>query len=183
MLSYGKKVFINFDREQTQIFLGIPSGKLGSKDTIIFKMLTTYLQGQSSKLFVEVRDKKGLCYSIQPVHFTALEGGYWGIYLASGHDKSIQAINTIMEILEKMKNKGIPQREFQKIKVMIEGQNLINIQTNEDFANIYSIPVLHGRGLDFFYKNNQSIQTLTYEDFSTQLKKILSKKFKCCRSW
>ncbi len=175
IMSFGKKVFINFDREQTQIFLGIPSGKLGSKDTIIFKMLTTYLQGQSSKLFVEVRDKKGLCYSIQPVHFTALEGGYWGIYLASGHDKSIQAINTIMEILEKMKNKGIPKKEFQKIKVMIEGQNLINIQTNEDFANIYSIPVLHGRGLDFFYKNNQSIQNLTYETFLTQLKKILSK--------
>ena len=174
--AYDKKVFVNFDREQTQIFLGIPSGKLGSKDTIIFKMLTTYLQGQSSKLFVEVRDKKGLCYSIQPVHFTALEGGYWGIYLASGHDKSIQAINTIMEILEKMKHKGIPKREFQKIKVMIEGQNLINIQTNEDFANIYSIPVLHGRGLDFFYNNNQSIQKLTYEDFSVRLKKILSKK-------
>ncbi|MBG07376.1 MAG: hypothetical protein CME68_01330 [Halobacteriovoraceae bacterium] len=175
-LVYGKKVFINFDREQTQIFLGIPSGRLGSKDTIIFKMLTTYLQGQSSKLFVEVRDKKGLCYSIQPVHFTALEGGYWGVYLASGHDKSIQAINTIIEILEKMKNKGIPKKEFQKIKVMIEGQNLINIQTNEDFANIYSIPVLHGRGLDFFYNNNQSIQNLKYEDFAIQLKKILSKK-------
>ena len=59
---------------------------------------------------------------------------------------------------------------------MIEGQNLINIQTNEDFANIYSIPALHGKGLDFFYKNNNSIQNLTYEVFSTRLEKILSKK-------
>ena len=105
--------------------MGIPSGKLGSKDTIIFKMLTTFLSKcQSSELFVEVRDKKGLCYSIQPVHFTALEGGYWGVYLASGHDKSIQAINTIIEVLNKIKDKGISKKEFQRIKVMIEAPKL-----------------------------------------------------------
>jgi zinc protease len=172
---YGKKIFIPFDREQTQIFLGIPSGNLGSKDNIFFKMLTTHLYGQSSDLFVEVRDKLGLCYSIQPVHFTALEGGYWGIYLASGHDKALKAIKTVKKLLQKLKSKGIQKKEFQRIKTMIEGQNLINIQTNEDYANIYSIPSLYEKGLDFFYKNNENIKNLTYEKFQTNLDKIISK--------
>ena len=172
---YGKKLFIPFDREQTQIFLGIPSGQLGSKYNIFFKMLTTHLYGQSSDLFVEVRDKLGLCYSIQPVHFTALEAGYWGIYLASGHDKAIKAIEAIKKLLIKLKQKGIQKKEFLRIKTMIEGQNLLNIQTNEDYANVYSIPVLHEKGVDFFYENNKKIKDLKYETFKKKLEEIMNK--------
>ncbi|RPJ78433.1 MAG: insulinase family protein, partial [Alphaproteobacteria bacterium] len=128
--SVGVEKFISFNREQTQIFHGIPCGRLGSPENLYLKMLTTHLSGQSSELFVEVRDRLGLCYSAQPVHFTALEGGYFGIYMASGHDKVAAATVAIKELIGRIKENGLSEEDFNRIKLLIEGQNLINIQTN-----------------------------------------------------
>lgn len=173
----GVERYIKFDREQTQIFYGIPCGKMGSPENLYLKMLSTHLSGQSSELFVEVRDRQGLCYSAQPVHFSAIEGGYFGIYMASGHDKVPKAIVAIKELIEKIKNNGLPEEDFLRIKTMIKGQNLINVQTNEDYASIYSVPVLQSQGLDYYYDGNNEIENLKYETFQTNIKKILSQKW------
>lgn len=173
----GQKFYIPFDREQTQIFIGIPAPKVGHKDHLFLKVLTTHLSGQSSELFVEVRDRQGLCYSAQPVHFTAQEGGHWGIYMASGHDKVTKAIEAIVQILDNVKNDGLKLHEFERVKKMIEGQSEINIQTNDDYANVYSVPVIQGNGLDFYYENNQAIRDLDYATFQKGIKKILSAKW------
>lgn len=173
----GVEKYIPFNREQTQIFYGIPCGKTGSPENLYLKMLNSHLSGQSSELFVEVRDRQGLCYSAQPVHFAAIEGGYFGIYMASGFDKVKPAIAAIKELIGRIRDNGLPEEDFNRIKTMIKGQNLINVQTNEDFASIYSVPVLQAQGLDYYYKNNKEIEELKYEDFQKNIKKILSQKW------
>ncbi len=173
----GINKFIKFNREQTQIFYGIPCGKMGSPDNLYLKMLASHLSGQSSELFVEVRDRQGLCYSAQPVHFAAIEGGYFGIYMASGHDKVVAATAAIKDLIGRIRDNGLPLDDFNRIKTMIRGQNLINVQTNEDFAGIYSVPVLQAQGLDYYYKGNKEIDELKYEDFQKNIKKVLSQKW------
>jgi zinc protease len=173
----GAEKFIKFDREQTQIFYGIPCGKMGSPENLYLKMLSAHLSGQSSELFVEVRDRQGLCYSAQPVHFAAIEGGYFGIYMASGHDKVPKAVQAIKDLINKIKENGLSAEDFNRIKTMIKGQNLINVQTNEDYASIYSVPVLQAQGLDYYYKGNNEIENLKHEDFQANIKKILSQKW------
>jgi zinc protease len=173
----NQNVKIKFDREQTQILYGIPCGKLGSAENIYLKMLNAHLSGQSSELFVDVRDRKGLCYSAQPIHFSAIEGGYFGIYMASGHDKVDAALVAIKELIEKIKVNGILEDEFKRIKEMIKGQNLLNVQTNEDYASVYSIPVLQSQGLDYYHEGNKEIEELKYSDFQKNIKKILSAKW------
>ncbi len=167
--------FISFDREQTHIFIGWPISPLGTKENIFIKMLSTYLSGQSSDLFVDVRDRKGLCYSVQPIYFSALEGGYWGIYMGTGNDKVEKAIVAILDLLNKIKEKGMSRSEFNKIKVVVEGQNQISIQTNEDYANIYSIPLLQNQGVDFYHHNNQIVQKMKYDEFTKLIKKFLAR--------
>ncbi len=171
---FGVSKHLHFDREQTQIFIGIPTFPLNDKRNIILKLLTTYLSGQSSELFVDVRDKKGLCYSVQPVHFKALEAGYWGIYMASGHDKVDAAQKAILDILNRLTQKAISQTEFKRIKKMIKGQEQINVQTNDDYANIYSIPALHNFSIDWHHQTLQAIEQLTYNQFKQMTKDILN---------
>ena len=173
----GVKKHIPFNREQTQIFYGIPCGKMGSPENLYLKMLSSHLSGQSSELFVEVRDRQGLCYSAQPVHFAAIEGGYFGIYMASGFDKVPAATAAIVDLIGRIRDNGLPEEDFNRIKMMIKGQNLINVQTNEDFASIYSVPVLQQQGLDYYYKGNKEIEDLKYVDFQKNIKKILSQKW------
>lgn len=169
--------FISFNREQTQIFYGIPCGNLKSPENFYLKLLTTHLSGQSSELFVEVRDRQGLCYSAQPVHYSALEGGYFGIYMASGHDKVTKALQAIKDLINKIRINGLSRDDFERIKTMIKGQNLINVQTNEDFASVYSVPLLQGEGIEYYHLKNIETENLTYEEFQTNIKKILGGKW------
>lgn len=173
----GKTKFIEFDREQTHIMIGCPAYKSGTKEDLYLKLFTTYLSGQSSELFLEVRDRLGLCYSVQALHHTALEAGYWGIYIGTGHEKVPKAIEAIMGIINKYQSKGLSKAEFNRVKKMINGQNLINIQTNDDYANFYSIPILHGLGLDFQHKTFDEIENLNVDDFNNFLKKFLKAKW------
>ncbi|WP_408098174.1 M16 family metallopeptidase [Peredibacter sp. HCB2-198] len=173
----GKREQLEFKREQTQIVIGAPAYPIGNKEDLYLKMITAHLSGQSSDLFVDVRDRKGLCYSVSPIHVSALEAGCWGIYIGSGHDKTKAAIDAILGILNNLRDHGIKREEFERIKTMIDGQNLLGIQTNEDYAQFYSIPVLHGLGLDFPHKNNDQIREAKYEDFQAFLKKFFSKKW------
>ena len=173
----GKKEHLDFKREQTQIVIGAPAFAIGHKEDLFLKMISAHLSGQSSDLFVEVRDRQGLCYSVSPIHVSALEAGCWGIYIGSGHDKTEAAINAIMQILNNLRDHGIKREEFNRIKTMIDGQNLLGIQTNEDYAQLYSIPVLHGLGVDFPHQNNQMIREAKYEEFQAFLNKFFSKKW------
>ena len=167
---------ITFKREQTQIFIGVRGFAHRHKNNLLLKMFTTHLAGQSSELFISVRDQKGLCYVVQPLHFSALEGGYWGIYMASGAEKTPKAIQAIQEILDRYQNQGLTKEEFERVKLMIQGQDLLNIQTNDDYAQIYSLPVLQGLGLDYHYKAIQSIQKSTLKDFNKAIRSLLSQK-------
>jgi zinc protease len=173
----GKRQHLDFTREQTQIVIGTAAYPIGKMEDLYLKMITAHLSGQSSDLFVEVRDRQGLCYSVSPVHIAALEAGCWGIYIGSGHDKTKSAIEAIMKILNDLRDKGIKKSEFERIKSMIDGQNLLGVQTNEDYAQFYSIPVLHGLGLDYPHKSNESIRSANYEDFQAFLRKFFNKKW------
>lgn len=169
----GNNISIPFDREQTHIMIGKPSFKVGAIEDLYLKMFTTFLAGQSSELFVEVRDKRGLCYSVQPLQNTSLEAGYWGIYIGAGHDKKAEAISAIKEILNKYQKNGFKKKEFDLIKKMIQGQNLLNVQTNEDYANFYSIAVLHDLGFDYQHESFKKIENMNLVDFNAFLKKFL----------
>jgi zinc protease len=169
----GKDINIEFDREQTQIFIGRPGFNMTQKQDVFLKMLSAHLSGQSSELFVEVRDRQGLCYAVQPVHHSALEAGYWGIYIAAGHDKTDKAIAAITGILDRLQKQGLSKVEFERVKTMLDGQNLITIQTNEDYANIYSVPVLHGLSIDLEHVANEKIRNVDYDEFQAFLSKFL----------
>ncbi|MBF0300404.1 MAG: insulinase family protein [Oligoflexia bacterium] len=170
---YGEKRFLEFDREQTQIFVGLPAFDMRNKNDVYLKILTTLLAGQSSTLFTKMRDEMGLCYSVSPVHFSALNGGYFGIYMASGHDKSTKALEELQKYIKFIRDGGIKEKEFNSIKLMIDGQTKLSLQSNDDFASIYSIPELHGLGMDHLYKVNHLINKARYKDFCQFISKFL----------
>lgn len=161
-----------FDREQSQIFMGYPSYPITHKNYLYLRILSSHLSGQSSELFVDVRDRKGLCYAVQPVNFSALEAGYWGIYIGAGAEKTTLAIEAIQNIFNKFKNKGFTRTHLNRVKKMLRGQKQIAIQTHNDYASLYSVPVLHGLGADFSYRQLEKIEGIELEEFNSFLKKF-----------
>ena len=169
----GKRLEIDMPREQVQMVIGRPAFKLTDVKDIYLKMITAHLSGQGSELFVEVRDRQGLCYAVQPVHVTALEAGCWGIYIGAGADKKERAEIAILNILNRIGSEGISREEFDRVKSMLEGQQQLSVQTNEDFAQFYSVPALHGLGLEFQHDANEKVSLTKYEEFQAFLKEFM----------
>ncbi|MBY0516597.1 MAG: insulinase family protein [Bacteriovoracaceae bacterium] len=169
----GQILDLEMKREQVQIVIGKPAYKMTDIEDLYLKMITAHLSGQGSELFVEVRDKQGLCYAVQPVHVTALESGAWGIYIGAGADKKDRAKKAILDILNRLSETGITKDEFERVKSNIDGQQQMAIQTNEDYAQFYSVPALHGYGLDFQHNTQETIRDATYENFQKFLQKFM----------
>ncbi len=174
---YGKTFFKSLKRKQTNMFLYYPGYKNKDKKNIPIAIMNSYLSGLSSKLFTIVRDKMGLCYTAQPIHFNSLYGGYWGIYIACSNNKVQDSKNAIANILKEIKSKCITEEEFKNIKSKIKGNNLLLIQTNSDYANMYSNSIINHNNLDYYYKYNKLIDNITYKDFKTSISKFLQKDF------
>ena len=173
----GEHKKINFEREQTHIMIGKSAYRISTFEDLCLKVFTALLSGQSSEIFVKVRDEMGLCYSVQAIHLTALEAGYWGIYIGAGSDKKDLAIEAIFNILKKYERKGISKSEFKRVKQMMMGQIQLSVQTNDDYANFYSIPVLHNLGLDFQHETYKEIKELDDKKFNIFLSKFLKTKW------
>ncbi|MGB0453347.1 MAG: M16 family metallopeptidase [Bacteriovoracaceae bacterium] len=170
---YAKSLsFLEMDREQTHLFTGFPTQHLADKKNLYLKILSAYLSGQSSPVFVKLRDEMGLCYTVQPINFSALEAGYWGFYMGTSNDKLEVAHLELQKIIGEVFQKGLSKKEFERVKRSISGQALLALQTNEDYANTYSIPFLHGLGIEYFYKEQNQIDSMTVEKFNQQIKKF-----------
>ena len=176
-ISGNNNVHIPLERAQVHFFTGIPTGGFGLKENLHLKILNTHLSRFTSELFKNLREKKGLCYSSYPVYYPALEAGYWGIYVASSVQKIDTAIKYIKKIIEQLQKNGLSKKNFNTAKNIIEGKELLNLQTNEDYANLYSITILHRYDIDFHHKELRTIKNLTYNDFQQQLTKILSRRW------
>ena len=80
------------DLEQVHIVLGFPGGRLSRSATIIPPLLLSTLLGggMSSRLFQEVREKRGLVYSDLPFAASFQDGGLFGVYAGTGEKEAAE---------------------------------------------------------------------------------------------
>jgi zinc protease len=153
-------------REQSHLFIGFPSHSYVHKSDLYMKVLTSFLSGQSSKLFLEMRDKRGLCYTVQPIYSTSIQAGYWGIYIATSNDKKDIAIAAITELLKELQRDGLTQEEFFRTKKMMLGHNRMNIQTNEDYCSFYALPMVHNLGIDYESQKQALLESIHIQEMN-----------------
>ena len=170
-------LYIPFQREQAHFFYGKRIGGINTLENTYLKILTQYLSGQSSELFVEVRDKQGLCYSVLPIHSSGLQLGFWGIYMAQGPEKTEASFKAIKTLLQKIGKKGFSKSQLEQVKKTINSKSLMGLQTNEDFASAYSVFELYQLGFDYYYKSIEKINKVQLNAFNLFLKKFLNDDF------
>jgi len=83
----GGEVRTERDLEQAHLVLAFPGRALGDKDTLALQVFSNILGGgMSSRLFQEVREKRGLVYSILSFHWAFSDTGLFGIYAGTGEE-------------------------------------------------------------------------------------------------
>jgi len=134
----------NLGREQTHILVGGLGTRIFSEDRHAVRLLQTLLGGQSGRLFIELREKKSLAYTVAPVSFEGLERGYIGTYIACSPGKRQEAIDGIRKVLETLAAKGPTPAEMNRAKEFFLGRRAMDMQSDSAIAAHYGLETLYG---------------------------------------
>ncbi len=124
--------------DQITLSLGVRTESVGHKDEFIIKLLSIILGGSmSSRLFSEIRERRGLAYSVRTSTEFYSDSGYLattaGIKL--GHEEEV--IKIIINEYRRISQELVSPEELLRVKDMLKGRLAISLEASDDLANWY----------------------------------------------
>jgi predicted Zn-dependent peptidase len=124
---------IEKDLKQMYVCLGTEGVKYLSSDRFSFVILNDILGGSmSSHLFQEVREKRGLAYSIGSIYENYVDTGVFIVYANTDSSKYKDLIDVTYEEFEKIKKGGITDKELLKAKEQIKGAIILSLENTSN---------------------------------------------------
>jgi predicted Zn-dependent peptidase len=118
------------ETEQAHLCIGFDGLKVGHEDIYSLIILNNILGGSmSSRLFQEVREQRGLAYSVFSYHTAYQDSGLVTIYGGTGAKQLDTLFETIQETLEKLKQDGITERELHNTKEQLKGSLMLSLES------------------------------------------------------
>jgi predicted Zn-dependent peptidase len=167
--------FINIDKnlEQKHIIVGFEGASHEAFDKLDLLVLSTALGGgMSSRLFQEIREKRGLAYSIFSYASSYRDSGVFGVYTGCDVDKSTEVVELIRDELKKA-SKNINEEEIKRAKTQIKTSLLMGLESSSNrMERIAKQHLLHGR---FFTSEEMAklIDETSIESIGVVLERIL----------
>lgn len=163
--------------EQAHIYIGLPGITVHSPKRFALLMLDTILGGgMSSRLFQEIREKKGLVYSVYSQHALYTETGYFSIYAGTSPGNAEKVINMIMDELMKIAVFGITDEEHKRSQDNIKGSLILNLEsTGHRMGRLGKAEIIGGEilALDEIIER---INNVSKEDINNMAKELISQK-------
>lgn len=118
------------ETEQAHLCLGFEGLQVGHDDIYSLIVLNNILGGSmSSRLFQEVREQRGLAYSIFSYHSSFQDSGIVTIYGGTGASQLDVLFETIKDTLEKLKSEGITEKELNNSKEQLKGSLMLSLES------------------------------------------------------
>ncbi|MSR85618.1 insulinase family protein [Candidatus Uhrbacteria bacterium] len=168
--------FQSKNTEQVQLALAFHGLPFGDKRLPAASLLATLLGGNmSSRLFIQVRERRGLCYSIHASHQALEDTGVFSIM--SGLKKTAvgEASQVILDELKQMIKEKISQEELQRAKDYLRGKLVLAFEDSSSQADWYGKMWLFEHAVVTPEERLQQIDRVTPEDIQTVAKLIFRK--------
>jgi len=113
-------------------------------------LLNTYLgNGLSSRLFVELREKRGLAYDVSSLYATRLDAAQFVVYMGTAPENTAIAFDGLRTEVDRLANIQLDEEELQACKNKMLGQYALGKQTNSQIAQVVGWYETLGLGIKF----------------------------------
>ena len=147
--------------QQSIVMLGYLAPSVKEADYTALKLLSTYLgNGLSSRLFVELREKRGLAYDVSAFYPTRLEPATFVVYMGTAPENTaiaLEGLRTEVELLCTTQSEDA----LQVAKNKLLGQYALGKQTNAQIAQVFGWYETLGLGIEFDTKFQQEVAGVT----------------------
>ncbi len=171
-----KSVFKEFKREQAHIVLGFLGVSIYDTDRFALEIINSILCGQGGRLFLELRDKQSLAYTVTANLMEGLDCGMFSTYIGTEPSKSKEAITSMVRELERLKTEPLDAVELARAKNYIIGNHAIDSQKNSAIASQVVLNELYDKPLKEYHGFKADLQKVTAKDIQKVAKKYFDLK-------
>ena len=115
--------------DQAHLVLGVPSRPLADPDRYVLQVLATVLGGgMSSRLFTEVRERRGLAYYVYAVNSSYTDAGSFHAQAGVDISRIDEAVTTIVDQLKRVVDEEVPADELEKAKNFAKGRFVLQLE-------------------------------------------------------
>ncbi len=124
------------DLEQVQLCFGTAGIASSDPDRYAASVLNAALGGgMSSRLFQEIREKRGWAYSVYSFLCSYSDSGYLGISVGTSAERVNEVVEAIVRELERVAQDGLKEEELRRMKDHIKGNILLSLESTESLMN------------------------------------------------
>jgi zinc protease len=171
----GRRIDVNLDVPQTVVDFGGPGIARKDPDFMAAYLINHILGGGSSdsRLYQEVREKRGLVYSISDSliwldHSAVLIGG-----TATRADRTNETIDLLQKEIHRFAASGPTEAELTEAKNYLNSSFALNLDTSSKIAALLVQLQLDGLNTDYFTKRPEMIGAVTLDDAKRVAKRLL----------
>ncbi len=137
------------DLEQVHLTIGFPGVSHTDPDFWAANVLATVLGGgMSSRLFQELRERRGLCYSVSAWSSSLVDGGSFGVYTGTGPDAVAELVPVLAEELRRIATEPPPAAEMARARAQIRAGLLMGLESTSARMDALGSQILtYGRPL------------------------------------
>jgi len=163
------------DTEQAHICLGTRALSYLDPDRYALDLLNTILgEGMSSRLFLEIREKRGLAYDVHSFSSKHSDAGYFAVYMGVDPKKAEEAVNAVMEELRRVASEQVPEEELVKAKEFTKGRLRLGLEGTNSLATwLCQQELLTGR-VKTVEEVVQLFEAVTLEELQRVAQRVLS---------
>jgi len=171
----GQRVLVDLDVPQSVIRFGTGGVPIRDPDFIPAYVLNHILGGGAftSRLFQEVREKRGLAYSVGTSLVSYRAAALtWG-FTATRNERVPECLDVIAGVMKRLRNEGTSEEELQKAKDYLTGSYALGFDTSTKIAHTLAQLNFEGLGIDYIGRRNRLVAAVTQADIRRVAERIL----------
>jgi zinc protease len=171
----GETEIIDLDIPQSTIRFGMPGLLLKDPDYVPAVVLNHILGGGSftSRLWQEVREKRGLAYSVNSSLYPYRQSGIFYGGTATKNERAREALDVIREEIARMAATGPTEEELDKAKRYLVGSYALRFDTSTKIAAQLDGIQVENLGIDYMERRNGEYQAVTLDDLKRVSSRLL----------
>lgn len=164
---------VSAEKQQAHIVVGSRGTVHSDPDHYALSVLDALLSGQGGRLFLDLRDRQSLAYSVTSFTREGVQPGAVGVYIATSPDKRNRALDGIFRHLRKIREKEVSGEELLRAKNYLIGAYELGLQTQSDQAAQIAYGELYDLGAEFYREYPAKIQAVSAAEVKRVARKYL----------
>lgn len=166
---------IPFDSAQAHVLIGQPGVRRSDPDFLALTVGNYVLGGGGfvSRLYAEVREKRGLSYSVYSYFAPGLHAGAFTVGLQTRPDQAAQAVALSRDVVARFVRDGPTEQELQAAKSNLIGGFALRLDSNRKLLDNVANIAWNGLPLDYLDTWTQSVEAITVSDVQAAFLRVL----------